>query len=64
MISQASWIYKIIQFKVHKNVRFFIIKIRETKRETFFADIKCYWFASEQIRNFIQDHEIVSKNAG
>ena len=43
---------------------FFIIKIRETKRETFFADIKCYWFASEQIRNFIQDHEIVSKNAG
>ena len=31
----------------------FLIKIREIERETFFTGIKCYLFASEQIRNLL-----------
>jgi len=61
MITQDSWVYKFIQFKLHKNVRFFI-KIREIKRETCFVGIKCYLLSLKQIRNFfVQDHEIASK---
>jgi len=64
MITQDSWIFELIQFKFHKNVRFFCIEIREIERETCFAGIKCYLFASEQIRNFYtQNHEILSKNS-
>ena len=47
MKTQDSWIYNFI----YRNVRFFI-EIREIKRETCFAGIKCYLFTSEQIRNF------------
>ena len=47
MITQDSWIYKFIQFKLHKNLRFF--QIREIKSETCFAGIKCSYLPRNKI---------------
>ena len=50
MIRQESWIYiSIYSIQVSYKCAIFLIKIREIKRDSCFACINYYLFASEQI---------------
>ena len=63
--TRHGWIHKIIQFKSHENVRFFI-KIRKIKRETClrYKMLLIYLGTNKKKTFYTQDHEIASKNAG